>query len=354
MKRKIITLMLLLVLVLCPGCNGEEGSAKVILTMGFEEDEVFRIESASCRMPEMMLLLTNIRNQYEKIYGPQIWEKNFDGITLEQNIKETVLAQISRIKTMTLLADSYQMALSTEQEQWLTEAAEAYYATLNETEIETMKVTPEMIKELYREYALADEVYEYIIKDINPEISDDEARTITVQHIMFKTYEIDGTGERIEYSAENRQETYQQAKEILKQARQEGADFEQLVLEHSEAEHGILSFGKGEMEDTFETVAFKLETGEISEIIETADGYHIIKCVSTFDREQTDINKVKIVNKRREEVFGQEYEAFARTLNKKLNNSLWEKISFYENGDIVTDSFFDYYEKYYESRQRTS
>ena len=34
---------------------------------------------------------------------------------------------------------------------------------------------------------LADKVYRQIISDINPEISDDEARTITVQHILIKT-----------------------------------------------------------------------------------------------------------------------------------------------------------------------
>ena len=110
-----------------------------------------------------------------------------------------------------------------------------------------------------------------------------------------------------------------------------------------------ISFGKGETESAFETVAFKLETGEISEIIETSVGFHIIKCISTFDREQTDINKVKIVEKRKEEVFGQEYEAFAQTLNKKLNEELWKKISLCRNEEIVTSSFFSVYEQYYEN-----
>lgn len=327
-----------------------EEPTQVILTTGFKDDEVFRIESVSCSRTEMMLLLTNIQNQYENIYGPEIWEMDFDGITLEQNVKETVLAQISRIKTMTLLAEHYQVSLSPEQELLVEEAATAYYDTLNQTEIETMKITPEIIRNMYREYALADEVYGYIIKDINPEISDDEARTITVRHIMFKTNEIDGTGQVIEYSDEKREETYRLAQEVLKLANKEDSDFEQLVLDYSEAEQGTLSFGKGEMEEAFETVAFKLETGEISEIIETTDGYHIIKCVSTFDRDQTDINKVKIVEKRREEVFGQEYEAFAETLNKKLNDSLWKRISLYRNEEIVTADFFDIYEEYYEKK----
>lgn len=351
MKQKIVSVALVLMLAVCAGCNRQEESTKVILTMGFSEDEVFRIETASCSKQEMLLLLTNIQNQYEKIYGPEIWGKDFDGITLEQNVKETVLAQISRIKTMRLLAERYGVSLSEEQELCLKEAAEVYYNSLNETEVKTLGVTPEIIEELYREYALADRVYEYIIKDINPEISDDEARTITVQHIMFKTYEIDGTGQVIEYSDERKEETYLRAQEVLKLARQEDSDFEQLVLKYNEGEEGTVSFGKGETEGSFETAAFKLETGEVSEVIETSDGYHIIKCISTFDREQTDINKVKIVEKRREEVFGEEYEAFAETLNKKLNDELWEQISLYRNEEIVTASFYTVYEEYYEKQQ---
>ena len=42
----------------------------------------------------------------------------------------------------------------------------------------------QLIESMYRDYALADKVYRQIISDINPEISDDEARTITVQHIL--------------------------------------------------------------------------------------------------------------------------------------------------------------------------
>ncbi len=351
MKQKFIFIVLVLAFMFCAGCGSREEPTKVVLTTGFSEGEVFRIETASCSMPEMMLLLTNIQNQYEKIYGPEIWEKDFGGVTLEQNVKETVLAQISRIKTMGLLAERYQVTLSEEQELCLQEAARTYYDTLNETEIKTLDITPEIIEELYREYALADAVYEYIIKDINPEISDDEARTITVQHIMFKTYEIDGTGQIIEYSSESKEEAYRNAETVLKLARQEETDFEELVLEYSEGEEGTISFGKGEMESAFEEVAFNLETGEVSGIIETSYGYHIIKCISTFNREQTDVNKVKIVEKRREEVFGQEYDAFAQTLNKKLNENLWEQISLYRNEEISTSVFFTIYQECYENRQ---
>lgn len=346
MKKKILLLLLLMMAVMTAGCGNQGKIEKVVLTTGFEKDEVFRVEDISCTLPEIMLLLTNTRNQYEAIYGDEIWEKDFNGTTLEENIKETVLAQISQIKIMNLLARQNGITLDEEETGKVAQAAQAYYETLNETEIREMNVTCERIEALYGEYALAEKIYKDIIKDINPEISDDEARTITVQHILFKTYEMDGTGRKIDYSEDRKAKVLQEAKEVLKMAKEEGSDFEQLVLEYSEGEKGTVSFGKGEMESAFEETGFNLETGEISEIIETSYGYHIIKCINTFNREETDANKIKIVEKRREEVFGQEYEVFADTLTKKLNDDLWEEVSFPEGEEITTTDFFEIYHKY--------
>ena len=74
------------------------------------------------------------------------------------------------------------MELSDQETEMAKEAAKAYFSSLNDTEKVQMGVTEEVIAGLYAEYALANKVYQFIIRDINPEISDDEARTITVQH----------------------------------------------------------------------------------------------------------------------------------------------------------------------------
>lgn len=336
-----------LMLLTLSGCEKGEGEVKLVLTTGFKKDEIFRIETMSCTLPEVMVYLTNTQDQYESVYGAEIWKTNLNGVTLEESIKETVLAQLAQIKTMNLLAQQQGVSLDETELEKAGEAAGAYFSSLNEAEQEAMQVTEETIRQLYAELALANKVYEYIIKDINPEISDDEARSITIQDILIKTYSQDGTGKRIEYEESAREDAYRRAREILLQAQEEGNDFESLVIQYSEGEKSTYSFGKGEMEEAFENAAFNLETGEISDIVETEDGFHIIKCISTFNREETDANKIKIVEKRREEVFGQEYDAFVESLTRTLNEERWDSVAFLEGDEIVTKDFFDVYHQYF-------
>ena len=74
-------------------------------------------------------------------------------------------------------------------------AAGKYYDSLNDRELQLLSVDERLLRTMYEEYALAGKVYEYLIADINPEISDDEARTfvfpysfnLTLQPVIIKT-----------------------------------------------------------------------------------------------------------------------------------------------------------------------
>ncbi len=93
---------------------------------------------------------------------------------------------------------------------------------------------------------------------------------VRASHILFKT---DG---------KNDAEVKAKAEEVLKQARS-GADFAELAKKYSEDEAtakkgGDLDyFTKGRMVPEFDQVAFSLEPGQISDLVKTQYGYHIIK-----------------------------------------------------------------------------
>ena len=226
-------------------------------------------------------------------------------------------------------------------------AAKEYYASLDENEIESLGVTAELIEQLYREYAIANQVYQYIIRDVNPEISDDEARIITIEHILIKTYALDANGQKIEYLEQDRKEARELAEQIYELAVTGEVGCEELAAQYSEAENITYSFGKGVMEPAFETAAFNLGGGEISDIVTTSYGYHIMKCISTFNKEETDANKVKIVERKRQEVFSEQYDAFVATLTRDLNEPLWDSVSVLYDEGIDTSNFFEIYDDFF-------
>lgn len=328
------------------GCsdNNKMSDTKIVLTTGFDKDEVFRIEKTSCHLPEVMVYLTNMQNRYENTFGDRIWEASYEGVSLEDNLKETVLARIAQIKTMNLMAQEQEITLTEAETKRAQSAGTKYYNSLTAIERETLQVDEPLLQQMYLEYALANKVYQNLIADINPEISDDEARTITVQQILIRTYYVNSKGEKVEYDDKVKKELYQKAQEAYEKAT-EGTDFSTLISQYSDDETGSYSFGKGMYDATFEKAAFDLGTDEISNIVETPYGYHIIKCINTFNKEETDVNKQKIVEQRRKEVFNQQYSEFVSGLTRNLNEELWSQVTFVQSDRITTASFFDIFQE---------
>ncbi len=341
--RLALCLLSMVFILACTGCGGDK---TVVLTTGLSQDEIFKIESEVCTRPEIMLYLTNMQNVYEGVYGEQIWETDVNDVAIEESLKDTVLARISRVKVLKLLAKEEGVSLNKEEKKTAEEAGKEYYATLSDEEIAILGVTEELVIEMYEEYALADKVYHYLIQDVNPEISDDDARTITVSHILIRTFHVDLNGKVQPYSDAAKEEALQRANEVLQLARN-GEDFNQLVMTYNEDSKSSVSFRKGEMPTAYEEAAFNLATDEISQIVETEYGYYIIKCTNTFNREETDANKIIILGEQKEAAFQEVYEAFLGTLTGHLNQKEWEAVTLIDSEAVTTDSFFSIYEKYF-------
>jgi parvulin-like peptidyl-prolyl isomerase len=97
--------------------------------------------------------------------------------------------------------------------------------------------------------------------------------------------------------ADKKAEKKKQMEDILKQAKA-GTDFADLAKKYSEDpgskdKGGEYTFPRGQMMKEFEDTAFSLKTNEISDIIETTYGYHIIKLSEKIPAKKVDFDKVK-------------------------------------------------------------
>ncbi|MBR1471696.1 MAG: peptidyl-prolyl cis-trans isomerase [Lachnospiraceae bacterium] len=305
---------------------GACGKDQIVLTTGFADDEIFRVGGRNCSRAEVMVYLVTLHNQYEGAFGEGIWGVETEGVPLAESVKQTVLARLARIKMMNLMAEHYGVALEKEEESRIQKAADEYYGSLEKEEIAAMDgVKKGTIESMYEEYALAEKVYAYLIADVNPEISDDEARTLLLHQIVLPDMV--------------------QAQEV-KGELEAGEEFDALAFHYNKDQELSVSFAKGVMPQEIEDVCFALGEGEYSDILATENGYVIYYCVSTYDREQTEAHKQEILQQRQKEAFQSIYDTFAAEQEVYLNDELWAQITVPEETSGDTVDFFDVYEKY--------
>ncbi|HEX41334.1 MAG TPA: hypothetical protein ENN81_04650 [Phycisphaerales bacterium] len=96
---------------------------------------------------------------------------------------------------------------------------------------------------------------------------------VRASHILIKVEPTDNDAVK--------QQKRAKAEELLKQVK-EGGDFAELARAHSDCPSSTRGgdldfFARGAMVPPFDQAAFALETGQVSDIVETSFGYHIIK-----------------------------------------------------------------------------
>ena len=318
---------MLAVSLLLAGCSEQE-AFRVVFHAGFARGEIFRVEKLSCSVQEMAVYTVNAYNRYADSLGESAAASEQD------TILESGLALASQIKAMRLLADELGVTQEEGDAEKAAAAAAAYHSMLTEADLTALHdVTAETIRDMYLDIALADRVYAHTIRNVNPEISDDEARTITVEQIRIARGQDD----------ENALARIREAKARI----DAGEDFANVLPAYNEADTERVSFGKGEGGGIPEEAAFSLETGEVSDILETEDAYYLIRCISSFDREQTRANKARIVEQRRHEAFGTVYDEFIRDLPVLLNEDAWEAFEIPAGDGSGTTAFWSCYDRFF-------
>ncbi len=135
-------------------------------------------------------------------------------------------------------------------------------------------------------------------------------RQVRASHILFKT------------EGKDENEVRAKAEEVLKLARAPGADFAALARQYSEDESNAKNggdldyFGAGTMVPEFETAAFALQNGQISDLVQTPFGFHIIRMVDNRPEIVRPLAEVRdeIVDQLRWQQAQQQAEAQAKAL----------------------------------------
>lgn len=288
-----LTLLLVLSVSVMTACSkddtGKTGSSSALLASSEDSAQVVAtVNGESITVADYQYYIYNTAMTYIYQKNPKFdgdissinWkEKQESGKTLEAEVREIALNMAISNAILVQKGQEAGMTFPEEEKNRMHRAIEIYLSERGEEYFQlnmnaTAITSREEYERLYELVTMTQLVEEDIQKDLGKYISDPAVlenyrveNQATVQHVLILS-----EGGKFE----NPEEV---ANEVLKKAKA-GEDFAALIEEYNEdpgATAEGYTFGPGEMVQEFEEASFALDFHEISGIVETDYGYHIIK-----------------------------------------------------------------------------
>lgn len=296
MKRviaQVLALVLTMSLVACGGAMGTGSRTDGIFyeATGVSPDAVLmRVDGVDVSAESYFYQLYNMLSNIVMYCGTDgLAMDSGNGTTFADLCREYTLQSVKEIAVVKPLAEKNDLALGEEDLAQIEEEVAAYEEQYGEFGFSYMGVTRQTMEEMYRAFAYYDLLEQSIYVEggaLTPSDEEllsfaEESGLMKADHILLMTQD-PTTGAALDEAAKQAQ--YAKAGEIL--AELQAADdlealFKTLADENSEdtgrtAYPEGYVFGAGEMVIEFENAAKELAPGEISGIVESPYGYHIL------------------------------------------------------------------------------
>lgn len=282
---------------------------------------------------EAMVYLKSAQENYETEYGKDIWDADIlgNGVTFGKMIKDEVVDQITEIKVICAEAKKQDISLSEEELADANAYAKEHYEGLAPKDISRYLITEELLRKVYADNLLAEKAFETLTINVDTNVSDMEAKQITVQQLLIYGCDFDAAGNKQELSGEEKAAAYEKVRNLWEQAKTT-EDFYALAEANSESDTIEYTFGRGqgpeEFSPSFEQAAFTLRTGQVSDIISTDYGWHILYCKSDNNEDATIQRKEEIIDQRRSELFAELYGEWTKNYDVVVNSEAWDAITY--------------------------
>lgn len=234
---------------------------------------VAKVSGEEIKKEEFLKMFNIFKAQYEQQFGTEVWDQELEG---------RKFGDVAREKLLDMLID---------EKLQLDKAAELGITVTDDevnSEIENAKKyfdTEEKFNEFLKEQGIDLEYFKESVKKelIISKLNDKLTEKVAVTDEEIKAYYDTHQDEFVSVKASHiLLETQEEAEAMLKRVKA-GEDFAELAKQNSidpsakENSGDLDYFRHGDMVEPFENAAFALKPGEISEIVPTDFGFHIIK-----------------------------------------------------------------------------
>lgn len=277
-----------------------------------------------------------MQSMYGAYLGTDYWS------SYGESSRDSVMETLEQMLILEQHMDEYNVAITDEEKAQIADAAKAFMDGNDADMIKAMAVDQETVERALTLYTVQAKMNAAIIKDVDTEVSDEEAAQKTIQYAMFSTAgTTDEEGNTTEMSEDEKAQQKDQAQQVLDLVKG-GQDLESAVQSvNADMTPSSASYGaeNGSVPDEVKEAADQLSDGQCADsLVETEDGYYVVVMESTFDEEATESQKQTIISERQTEKFNEVYDAWKEAADFKQNDKVVEKINFQDTYQLETEA----------------
>lgn len=311
---------MLAVLFILSGC-AINGSSDAVISVDSESVTVGEIRFL---MAQNVELINSRFNDTDEDAVTEFWNTEKDGVKQIDTIKKNAVENLINYAVISKSAKSKRINVDDKE---VDARLNAVYT--NDSLImlrDKYGVPKSSVKEVIRKQVLHQKYVDEVLEDKEGYFPTEEALMklfnddyYKAQHILIKKND-----------SEEPEKTLKRVERILEDA-QDGEDFLDLMTEYSEDTASFqypdgYVFTYGEMNDTFYNTVVSLEENQISEVVETSYGYHIIKRVPVTEKDFAD-SETELINKYKNDYINSYTEQLKAEYNVIINEQKLEAIT---------------------------
>lgn len=279
-------------------------------------------------------LQVGTESMFAGLFGQaNVWDQDLFGTgeVYGDSLKSQVIGQLEEAVLMEQHAADYGVELTADDEAAIDEAVQAFFDANDKATLKAMYADEASVKRVLTLLTIHEKMEAAIMAEADTNVTDEEAAQKSIEYAYFSAAPTtDEDGNSVELTDEEKAAVKQQAVDVIA-AVKGGKSLEDAVKEVDE-EKTVVNNSYGADDSVLSTelkeAADALSDGEVcEEPVEIANGWYVVRMISTFDEEATQERKEEIVEERRSDHLSEVVEGWAPD-DIGLDRDLWSKITF--------------------------
>lgn len=274
---------------------------------------VMRVGDCEITVSEFMIPMLECREQIESKWGKEMWsaetgtDEEGNRITYEEDVKKDIMEQVKVTKTLFMEAKEKGIRLTRAEQAECEKKAESEIRKFNSEDLITYEITAEEVCDYYKERKMAERMYDTILKGFQPKKKLEDYKRVTIYGMLFSTTKNGEDGKPISVNEkkikEQKENAYKAREKVLS-----GTDMDALAKEYHLEYAGERTLDPYGLAKKYRQTIEALEDGECSPVIETTEGYLLIKMIKKDNKKEAMQAMEEDIKKQKKEKFDKYYQ----------------------------------------------